>query len=140
MQITDFLGVIDTGDTKKLYSKPVVVAKVTGDVYAAIDTETGDVKYYPFWASMTKFNVGGFFVVTLADQIPDKVKSMAEKVIAKAKPDERYKMAVRTVEEDKRKEGNMVEADTRLLKEAWRTYNRYESQGLIDGKKYTNCF
>ena len=142
MKVLDYLGIIDTNQgVEKLYKNPVVVAKVDGDVYAAVDTETGNVKYYPFWASMTKFNIGGFFIVTLSDQISDKIKNEVDRIMAKKKADDpSYAAVLKTVRNDIKGPGNMVAADERLLKEAWKTYNEYDSKGLIDKKKYVNCF
>ena len=142
MRIKDYLGIIDTGKGKdKLYDCPVVVAKVTGDVYAAIDTETGKVRYYPFWTPMTKFNVGGFFVVTLGEQISDKVKELAKKFIAKANEnDESYTRAVEQAEADRERPNGQTKIDEMYLEKVQEKYDEYKDKGYMDDGLYVNLF
>lgn len=140
MQVLDYLGIIDTGEEDRLYKDPVVVVKVKGDVYAAVDTKEKTVKFYPFWTPMTKFDVGGFFIVTLRDQISEKIKMKAERIVAGLTEREKgYAYAKEAAERDKAQEGGLTSADERWLKKCEQNLKRWRENHPDDGK-YVNLF
>lgn len=141
MQVLDYMGIIDTGEEDRLYKDPVVVAKVKGDVYAAIDTKEKTVKFYPFWAPMTKFDIGGFFIVTLDYQIPEKIKMRAERIVAGITGrDENYARAVEMVNKDRDNKHGMVAADARLLQEVKRNLEKWKAEHPTGDGEYVNFY